>query len=228
MKYIASVKYDGELMTIERETEKYCNECARKAREEIEKRTITETETVETEQETKQETYIPISKIPDTTINYIFSNKTKKPVVKVSWSGGKDSTCAVIQHTLAKHKCEIVTYIPELITGVPLISKEHKDFIYETALLFRSWGHNVHILHGVSESKIKTLNDFKCDFDYEDICIVYDDVKRQNQLTGLKRSILVENHITEETARYICKKYGVLLSHYKHSTCDGCVICPKL
>ena len=31
-----------------------------------------------------------------------------KPTVKVSWSGGKDSTCAVLLHLEAGHKVKVV------------------------------------------------------------------------------------------------------------------------
>lgn len=200
-----------------------------------------------------------VKKINQDTIDYIFNDDIKKPVVKVSWSGGKDSTCSVIQHTLDKHKCIIVAYIPELIENIPLITKEHNEFICNTAKIFESWGHEVHILHGISYydlfheqitrgknkgkmkgyslgfgfckfrdlSKIKTLQEFTCDYDYEDIGIAYDEIKRQSQLTDIKRSILVEKGITEDIAKYICKKFGLLSSHYNTNTRDGCAICPN-
>ena len=35
-----------------------------------------------------------------------------KPTVKVSWSGGKDSTCSVLLHLQAGYKVKVVNYIP--------------------------------------------------------------------------------------------------------------------
>ncbi len=36
-------------------------------------------------------------------------------VVKVFWSGGKDSTCAVMLHLLQGHKVKVLCYIPIFI-----------------------------------------------------------------------------------------------------------------
>ena len=48
-----------------------------------------------------------------------------KPTVKVSWSGGKDSTCAVLLHLEAGHKVKVVNYIPMFTEEIPLLLKEH-------------------------------------------------------------------------------------------------------
>lgn len=71
-------------------------------------------------------------------------------VVKVSWSGGKDSTCSVYLHTLKSHFCKIVCYIPMFTADIPLIQKSHFDFIISTSELFKSWGHEVYLVSGLS------------------------------------------------------------------------------
>ena len=47
----------------------------------------------------------------------------KNPTVKVGWSGGKDSTCAVMQHIEHGHKVKAVCYIPMFTESIPLIEK---------------------------------------------------------------------------------------------------------
>lgn len=44
-----------------------------------------------------------------------------KPTVKVSWSGGKDSTCAVLLHLEAGHKVKAVNYTPMFTEEIPLL-----------------------------------------------------------------------------------------------------------
>lgn len=75
-------------------------------------------------------------------------------IVKVSWSGGKDSTCAVLKHLELGHKVKAVCYIPMFTDDIPLITKEHYDFIMKTADRFRGMGAEVHIVTG------KTYYDF--------------------------------------------------------------------
>ncbi len=69
-------------------------------------------------------------------------------IVKVSWSGGKDSTCAVMKHIERGDKVKIVTYIPMFTEDIPLITKEHYNFIMETAKKFRKLGADVNIITG--------------------------------------------------------------------------------
>lgn len=71
-------------------------------------------------------------------------------VVKVSWSGGKDSTCAVMLHIEHGDKVKAVCYIPMFTPEIPLISKEHYKFILHTAERFRSLGADVHIVSGLT------------------------------------------------------------------------------
>lgn len=75
-------------------------------------------------------------------------------IVKVSWSGGKDSTCAVLKHLELGHKVKVVCYMPMFTDDIPLITKEHYDFIMKTADRFRGMGAEVHIVTG------KTYYDF--------------------------------------------------------------------
>ncbi len=78
-----------------------------------------------------------------------------------------------------------------------------------------------------SYHKIKALN--KVDvghYDYMDIAIAFDETDRRGQLNDRKRSILVEQQITEAEARYICKQHGLLSPHYATNSRDGCALCP--
>lgn len=69
-------------------------------------------------------------------------------IVKVSWSGGKDSTCAVMQHLKRGDKVKAVCFVPMFTETIPLICKNHYEFILRTADLFRSYGAEVHIVTG--------------------------------------------------------------------------------
>lgn len=71
-------------------------------------------------------------------------------IVNVSWSGGKDSTCAVMLHIERGHKVKAVCYIPMFTPEIPLISKKHYEFILNTAERFRSLGADVHIVSGLT------------------------------------------------------------------------------
>lgn len=73
----------------------------------------------------------------------------KQDVVKVSWSGGKDSTCAVLKHLEAGHTVKVVCYIPMFTYTIPLLLKDHYEFILRTAELFRLLGAEVHIVYGI-------------------------------------------------------------------------------
>lgn len=65
-------------------------------------------------------------------------------VVKIGWSGGKDSTCAVMAHIQKGDKVKAVCYVPMLTKEIPLISKKHYEFILKTAEYFRSLGAEVY------------------------------------------------------------------------------------
>jgi tRNA(Ile)-lysidine synthase TilS/MesJ len=65
-------------------------------------------------------------------------------IVKVSWSGGKDSTCAVAKHLERGDKVKAVCYVPMFTKEIPLISKAHYSFILNTADYFRKAGAEVY------------------------------------------------------------------------------------
>lgn len=70
--------------------------------------------------------------------------------VKVSWSGGKDSTAAVLLHLAAGHHVTAVCYVPMFDAETPLISRAHFDFIQRAADIFRSRGAEVLIVTGMT------------------------------------------------------------------------------
>lgn len=180
-------------------------------------------------------------------------------IVKVGWSGGKDSTCSVLLHIEKGDKAKAVCYVPMFTKDIPLITKNHYEFIVNTADRLRKMGADVHIVSGMTyydyvshvvtkgKNKGKTrgfpipvtgLCDFKnksklvainkCDvgnFDYYDMGIAYDEVKRQAQLNDAKRSILFELKYTEQMAKQKCIDYDMLSPHYENSRRDGCALC---
>lgn len=181
-------------------------------------------------------------------------------IVKISWSGGKDSTAATLLHLWAEHECKIVNYIPYFMPGIPLIRKAHYDFIMCTAEKFKIWGAELFMVQGISyydwfyhralkgkykgkifgfpcflanrcgfsrDSKVKSLSSLDVGpFDYQDIGIAYDELKRQKQLNENKRSILVESKMTEKDALILCAINGFLSPIYVNGWRDGCALCP--
>ena len=181
-------------------------------------------------------------------------------IVKIGWSGGKDSTCSVIKNIEAGNHVKAVCYIPMLNKTIPLISKQHYNFILNTADRFRSLGAEIYIVSGISYYNYVTHRSLKgkykgqifgfpcfkkgqcgfkrdsketaireCDvgyYDYIDIGIAYDEKKRHNQLHFFKRSILVEEKITETAAKWFCAKNNLLSPHYGNQKRDGCALCP--
>ncbi|MBO5338471.1 MAG: hypothetical protein J6A96_02090 [Clostridia bacterium] len=71
-------------------------------------------------------------------------------IVKVNWSGGKDSTCASLLHILRGDKAKLVCYIPMFTKEIPLITKKHYEFITNTAEYFRTLGADVYIVSGMT------------------------------------------------------------------------------
>lgn len=185
----------------------------------------------------------------------------KRVTVKVAWSGGKDSTCAVMRHIAKGHQVKAVCYVPMFTKSIPLILKDHYEFIQETAAYFRSLGAEVHIVSGMTyydyvthrakqgrfkgkifgfpylgcgqcgfkrDSKLKAILAYDVGaFDYEEIAIAADETRRQNQLNGMRRSILQEEGITEADAKEFCREHGILSPQYEKSGRDGCVLCPN-
>lgn len=71
-------------------------------------------------------------------------------IVKIGWSGGKDSTCSVIKHIERGDKVKIVTYIPMFTDDIPLILKDHYNFIMETSKKFIEMGCEFHLVKGIT------------------------------------------------------------------------------
>ena len=69
-------------------------------------------------------------------------------IVKIGWSGGKDSTCATMMHIERGDKIKAVCWIPMLTKEIPLILKDHYNFIINTADYFRSLGADVYFADG--------------------------------------------------------------------------------
>lgn len=65
-------------------------------------------------------------------------------VVKIGWSGSKDSTTAVMKHIERGDKVKVVHYTPMFTKNIPLILKDHYNFIVQTANYFRSLGADVY------------------------------------------------------------------------------------
>lgn len=70
-------------------------------------------------------------------------------VVKVNWSGGKDSTAAALMHWSRGHHVKIAHYTPMFTETIPLIRKNHYDFIMRTAAEFEKMGMEIYITHGI-------------------------------------------------------------------------------
>lgn len=71
-----------------------------------------------------------------------------KDVVKVNWSGGKDSSCSAHLHLMQGDECIICNYIPMFTAEIPLILKDHYEFIIKIAERFREMGAKVYMVSG--------------------------------------------------------------------------------
>lgn len=71
-------------------------------------------------------------------------------IVKISWSGGKDSTASCLIHLMRGDVCKIVYYIPMLTKSIPLIMPEHYNFILNSAVRFEEMGAQVYEAKGIS------------------------------------------------------------------------------
>lgn len=75
-----------------------------------------------------------------------------KPRVKVNWSGGKDSTAAVLLNIAEGYDVVAVCYIPMFDQSTPLIMPHHLEFLKIAAAHFRRLGADVHFVHGITYS----------------------------------------------------------------------------
>ena len=71
-------------------------------------------------------------------------------IVKVGWSGGKDSTASVLLHLEQGDKVKAICYVPMFTKEIPLITKSHYEFIINTAEILRQMGSEVHIVSGMT------------------------------------------------------------------------------
>ena len=71
-------------------------------------------------------------------------------VVRVGWSGGKDSTCSVFKHLELGNTVKAVCYIPMLTPEIPLIRKCHYEFIQATAQRISNAGGKVYFAEGLT------------------------------------------------------------------------------
>lgn len=59
-------------------------------------------------------------------------------IVKLCWSGGKDSTASIILHKRNSDYIKAVYYIPMLTDEIPLITKRHYNFILDAVEFLKS------------------------------------------------------------------------------------------
>lgn len=71
-------------------------------------------------------------------------------IVKMGWSGGKDSTCAVYKHLERGDFVKAVCYIPMFTEEIPLINKEHYAFIKAQAEIIEQMGGQVFWAKGIT------------------------------------------------------------------------------
>lgn len=71
-------------------------------------------------------------------------------IVKCCWSGGKDSSCATHLHLTQGDKVIVANYVPMFTDTIPLILKEHYEFIMQTIELWKSMGAEVYQAHGIT------------------------------------------------------------------------------
>lgn len=182
-------------------------------------------------------------------------------IVKLGWSGGKDSTCAAVLHLKRGDQLKCVCYVPMFDKEIPLITREHFDFINSAKVKLEDMGAKVFVITGKTytdfvltratrgkyagliygfpvpitgmcgfqrDSKTKSCRSFDVGYyDYESLGIAADETARLSQLNNHKRSILVENGITEAQTYEIIKPLGLLSPHYATNTRDGCALCPN-
>lgn len=73
-------------------------------------------------------------------------------IVKIGWSGGKDSTCAVYKYLERGDIVKAVCYIPRFTKEIPLINIEHYEFIVRQAEIFKKLGAQIFFAEGITYS----------------------------------------------------------------------------
>lgn len=71
-------------------------------------------------------------------------------IVKIGWSGGKDSTCALYKHLERSDIVKAVCYIPMFTNDIPLINKEHYLFLIEQSKVFEKLGAKIYFAKGIT------------------------------------------------------------------------------
>ena len=71
-------------------------------------------------------------------------------VVKIGWSGGKDSTCAVLKHIEQGDRVKAVCYIPMFNEEIPMLLRRHYEFIMLSADRLRKMGAEVRVVSGMT------------------------------------------------------------------------------
>jgi hypothetical protein len=71
-------------------------------------------------------------------------------IVKMGWSGGKDSTCGVYEHLYRGDLLKAVCYVPMFTEDIPLINKEHYEFILGQKEIFTQMGGQVFFAKGIT------------------------------------------------------------------------------
>jgi hypothetical protein len=71
-------------------------------------------------------------------------------MVKMGWSGGKDSTCGAYKRLYRGDLLKLVCYIPRFTEDIPLINKEHYEFILGQADKFTQIGGQVYFPKGIT------------------------------------------------------------------------------
>lgn len=71
-------------------------------------------------------------------------------IVKVGWSGGKDSTCATMLHLERGDHVKAVCYIPMFTKEIPLLTKRHHEFILKTSEDFCKDGAEIYWAKGMT------------------------------------------------------------------------------
>lgn len=71
-------------------------------------------------------------------------------MVKISWSGGKDSTASAILHCQKGIPNFLVCFIPMFTQSIPLIRKSHYEFLHYARDRFIENGVQVYFVHGIT------------------------------------------------------------------------------
>jgi len=147
-------------------------------------------------------------------------------IVKVNWSGGKDSSCAAMLHIERGDKVKMVCYVPMFTGKIPLLLKDHYEFILKTAELYRSLGAEVHIVTGLTYydfvHKRSTRGKFKGRmFGFPCFWTGKCGFKRDSKLPALERVNIGDYDYEDVGIAYDeTKRYGVLNERKRSILCE--------